>query len=174
MLNHRAILSSMDAYADGSLPDAQRADVTAHLQTCAECGESLRQIQRLDHVLSDLPAVKPVPFSHFWSRLEPRLPNHAQKRAFVFRPAQLAAGIALAIIASSVGVVALASDGTLPDSPLYSVKYSGRMSSAPSQTLASAPSSISSSPSSASGRRPSCSSAGGMTSPWPRSATSKR
>ncbi len=123
MLNHHAISGSLDAYADGSLPDAQRADLAAHLQTCAECGESLRQIHRLDHVLNDLPAIQPVPFPHFWSRLEARLPNHAQKRAFVFRPARLAAGFALAVIASLVGVVALASDGTMPDSPLYSVKH---------------------------------------------------
>jgi hypothetical protein len=123
MLNHHAILSSLDAYADSSLPAAQRAEVAAHLQTCGECGESLRQIRRLDHVLNDLPAIQPVPFSHFWSRLEPRLPNHAQKRASVFRPGRLAAGFALAVIASLVGVVALASDGTMPDSPLYSVKH---------------------------------------------------
>lgn len=123
MLNHHAILGSLDAYADGSLPDSQRADVAAHLQTCAECGENLRQIHRLDHVLNDLPAIQPVPFSHFWSRLEPRLPNHAHKRAFVLRPARLAAGFALAMIASLVGVVALASDGTMPDSPLYPVKH---------------------------------------------------
>jgi hypothetical protein len=123
MLNHHGILGSLDAYADGTLTDSQRADVATHLQTCAECGESLRQIHRLDGVLNDLPAIQPVAFRHFWSNLEPRLPNNAQKRAFVFRPARLAAGFALAMIASLVGVVALASDGTMPDSPLYSVKH---------------------------------------------------
>lgn len=123
MLNHHAIHGSLGAYADDTLPVAQRADVAAHLQACAECGESLRQIRRLDHVLNDLPAIQPVPFSHFWSRLEPRLPSHALKRTLVFRPSRLAAGFALAVIASLVGVVALASDGTMPDSPLYSVKH---------------------------------------------------
>jgi hypothetical protein len=123
MLNHHATLGSLDAYADGSLPYGERADVAAHLQTCAECGESLLQIHRLDHVLDDLPAIKPVPFPHFWSRLEPRLPSHAQNRAPWFGPRRLAAGLALAMITSLLGVVALASDGTMPDSPLYAVKH---------------------------------------------------
>jgi len=123
MLNHHAILSSLDAYADSSLPAAQRADVAAHLQTCGQCGESLRQILRLDQVMNDLPPIAGVPFGRFWSKLEPRLPSHPQKRALRFRPARLATGFALAMIASLVGAVALASDGTMPDSPLYSVKH---------------------------------------------------
>jgi hypothetical protein len=64
-----------------------------------------------------------VPFSRFWSKLEPRLPNHAKKRAPLFQPARVAAAFALAVLASLVGVVALASDGVLPDSPLYAVKH---------------------------------------------------
>jgi hypothetical protein len=123
MLSHKAVLGSLDAYADGTLPGSQRAGVAAHLQTCAECGESLRKIHRLDQMLDDMPPMPAVPFARFWSRLEPRLPGQAQKRAPVFRPARLAAGFALAVLASLVGVVALASDGTLPDSPLYSVKH---------------------------------------------------
>jgi hypothetical protein len=123
MLSHKAITGSLDAYADGTLPDSQRADVAAHLQTCTVCGESLRQIHRLDQVLKDLPPMAAVPFARFWSKLEPRLPSHAQKRAPLFRPGRLAAGFALAALASLVGVVALASDGVMPDSPLYSVKH---------------------------------------------------
>jgi hypothetical protein len=123
MLSHKAILGSLDAYSDGTLPDSQRAGVAAHLQTCAECGESLRQIHRLDQVLNDLPPMQPVPFARFWSKLEPRLPNHVQKRAPFFGPARLGAAFALAVLASLVGVVALASDGVMPDSPLYSVKH---------------------------------------------------
>jgi hypothetical protein len=123
MLSHTAIAGSLDAYADGTLPDSQRADVAAHLQTCTVCGESLRQIHRLDEVLNDLPPMAAVPFARFWSKLEPRLPSHAQKRAPLFRPGRLAAGFALAALASLVGVVALASDGVMPDSPLYSVKH---------------------------------------------------
>jgi len=123
MLSHHAVLSSLDAYADGTLPDSERATVAAHLRSCAECGASLRQIQRLDRVLNDLPPMQPVPFARFWSQLEPRLPNHAQKRAPLFRPTRVAAGFALAVCASLVGIVALASDDTMPDSLLYPVKH---------------------------------------------------
>lgn len=123
MLSHKAIVGSLEAYADGSLPDSRRADVAAHLQTCTECGESLRQIHRLDQVLTDLPPMAAVPFARFWSQLEPRLPSHAQKPSPLFRPGRLAAGFALAALASLVGVVALASDGVMPDSPLYPVKH---------------------------------------------------
>lgn len=123
MLSHKSISGSLDAYSDGTLPDSQRAAVAAHLQTCAECGESLRQIKRLEQVLNDVPPMPAVPFARFWSKLELRVPSHVQKRAPFFRPARLAAGFALAVLASLVGVVALASDGVLPDSPLYSVKH---------------------------------------------------
>lgn len=123
MLSHKAVLGSLDAYADGSLPDAQRTRVAAHLEICPECREDLRQIHRLDYVLMDLPAIPSVPFSRFWSTLEPRLPGHARERAPLFRPARLAAGFALAVLASLVGVVALASDDVMPDSPLYGVKH---------------------------------------------------
>jgi hypothetical protein len=116
-------LGSLDAFADGTLPDVQRAAVAAHLQTCNQCQESLRQTHRLDYVLTDLPAIPAVPFSKFWSGLEPRLPGHAGKRTPWFRPARLAGGFALAVLASLVGVVALASDEVMPDSPLYAVKH---------------------------------------------------
>lgn len=123
MLSHKSVLGSLDAYADGTLPDPERARVAAHLQTCAECRGSLRQIHRLEHVLNELPAARPIPFSRFWSTLEPRLATHGRQRAPLFRPARLAAGFALAVAASLVGVVALASDRVMPDSPLYPVKH---------------------------------------------------
>lgn len=123
MLKHKAVRGSLDSYADGTLPESQRAGVAEHLQTCAECSESLRQIRRLDQVLNDLPQMQAVPFARFWSNLEPRLPTHVRRHAPFFRPARLAVSFAIAVLASLVGVVALASDGTLPDSPLYSVKH---------------------------------------------------
>src|ERR1700704_1676832 len=123
MVSHEVVLGSLDAYADGSLPDAQRARIAAHLETCTECRESLRQIHGFDHILTDLPAIPSVPFSQFWSSLEPPLLGHTPTRPPLFRPAQLAAGFALAVLASLVGVVALASDGVMPDSPLYAVKH---------------------------------------------------
>jgi hypothetical protein len=123
MVSHKAVAGSLDAYADGTLPEDERGKIAAHLRTCAECGASLREIHQLHDILNDLPEIPVVPFARFWSKLEPRLPGRVQKRAPLFRPARLAAGFALAILASLVGVVALASDSVMPDNPLYSVKH---------------------------------------------------
>jgi hypothetical protein len=123
MLSHQSIHRSLDAYVDGTLPDSQRAEVDAHLRTCAECGKSVQEIRRLDLVLDDLSLAPSIPFPRFWSKLQDRLPNHVEKRAPFSRPGRVAAAIALAVFASLVGVVALASDGVMPDSPLYSVKH---------------------------------------------------
>src|SRR3981189_1294634 len=122
MVSHAVVLGSLDAYADGSLPDAQRAGIAAHLETCTECRESLRQIHGFDHILTDLPAIPSVPFSQFGSSLEPRLLGHAPTRPPLFRPARLAAGFALAVLASLVGVVGPASGCVMPHSPLYRVQ----------------------------------------------------
>jgi hypothetical protein len=123
-MSHKAILGALDAFADGSLPASQRALVAAHLETCSPCRESLRQVRRFDHVLTELPPMPSVPFSRFWSSLEPRLSGHAAPtRAPRLRPSRVAAGFALAVLASLVGVVALASDSVMPDSPLYAVKH---------------------------------------------------
>jgi anti-sigma factor RsiW len=121
MLAHRSS-DTLYGYADGTLPDRQRAQIDAHLRVCGTCRRTVHEIRRLDSVLQDFPAAPNLPFPRFWSRLEGRLPSRAEKRLNFFRARQLAAGLALAIVASVVGVVALASDETMPDSPLYSVK----------------------------------------------------
>src|ERR1700737_666396 len=122
VLAHRSS-DTLYAYSDGSLPDSQRPDVDAHLRICAACRQSMQEIQRLDLLLQDFPAAPAIPFPRFWSKLEARLPDRQKARIGFFRPRQLAAGFALAVVASLVGVVALASDQTMPDSPLYSVKH---------------------------------------------------
>jgi hypothetical protein len=112
------------AYSDGSLPKSQRPRVEVHLRVCAACLREVHEIQRLDLLLQDFPPAPHLAFPRFWSRLEARLPNLSEKRFALGRlRRQLAAGFALAILASLVGVVALASDETLPDSPLYAVKH---------------------------------------------------
>jgi hypothetical protein len=122
VLAHRSS-DTLYAYSDGSLPDSQRPEVDAHLKVCTACQDRVQEIQRLDLLLKDFPPAPAIAFPRFWSKLEGRLPNRAEKRSPFFRPRQLAAGFALAIVASLVGVVALASDETMPDSPLYSVKH---------------------------------------------------
>ena len=123
MLSHQSAYRSLDAYVDGTLADSQRAEVGAHLRTCAECGKSVEEMHRIDLVLDDLSLAPPIPFRRFWSGLQERLPNHAEKRAPFYQPGRVATAFALAILASLVGVVALASDAVMPDSPLYSVKH---------------------------------------------------
>lgn len=122
-LSHQTINRSLDAYVDGTLPDSRRAEVDAHLRICAECAKSLRQIHRLELVLDNLPPGPSVLFPHFWAKLEERLPNHVEKRAPIFRPGRVAAAFALAVLASLLGTVALASDAVMPDNPLYAVKH---------------------------------------------------
>jgi len=122
VLAHRSS-DTLCSYSDGSLPERQRADVDKHLRVCAACRQTVNEMRRLELVLQDFPPAPSVPFPRFWSRLEARLPNPSDERIAFVRPRLLAAGLALAIGASLVGVVALASDETLPDSPLYSVKH---------------------------------------------------
>ena len=122
-MSHQSVYRSLDAYVDGRLPDSQRAEVDAHLGTCADCGKTVEEMHRIDLVLDDLPLAPPIPFPRFWSKLQERLPNHAEKRAPFYQPGRVAAAFALAILASLLGVVALASDAVMPDSPLYSVKH---------------------------------------------------
>lgn len=122
VVSHQS-LEVLQAYADGRLPEPSRAQVDTHLQSCEQCGVTLRQLHRLDRVLDDLPEAPYVPFPQFWSRLHPRIAQKPQPRLRVSRPARLAAGVALAALASLVGVVALASDEVMPDNPLYPVKH---------------------------------------------------
>ncbi len=122
MLSHRSVHDSLEAYADGSLPARMREQVDAHLRGCAECGKAMIKSQRLELALQDLPAAPAVPFPRFWSALREKLtvPKQRQMRVVVVR--RLFAGLALAALASTVGIVALASDDVLPDNPLYRVK----------------------------------------------------
>ena len=122
VLAHRSS-ETLYAFVDGSLPQRLRADVDAHLRGCATCRQAAQEIQDLERVLADFPPAPTVAFARFWARLEAHLPNPSARRVAFFRPRQLAAGFALAITVSLVGVVALASDDTLPDSPLYSVMH---------------------------------------------------
>jgi hypothetical protein len=122
-MTHGAIAKSLDAYVDGTLPLVQRAELDAHLRACMQCGESLQQVHRLELILDDLPSPPEVPFPRFWSKLEERLSNRVEKRAPLFRPGRMAAAFALAVLASLIGVVALASDAVMPDSALYPVKH---------------------------------------------------
>ncbi len=122
MLSHRSVHDSLEAYADGSMPARMRDQVDAHLRGCAECGKAMIKSQRLELALQDLPAAPAMPFPRFWSALREKLPVPKQRQLRVVAVRRLVAGLALAALASTVGIVALASDDVLPDNPLYRVK----------------------------------------------------
>jgi hypothetical protein len=74
---HQRIIDLLSAYHDGELSTAQRAQVEAHLQTCAPCREQLAQLQALSSLLAAY-SVEVGSTEEFWERLQPRLP--ARKR----------------------------------------------------------------------------------------------
>jgi hypothetical protein len=74
---HRQIIDLLSAYHDGELPAAQRAQVEAHLRTCAACWEQLAQLQTLSALLGTY-SVEVGATEEFWKRLEPRLPVRKQ------------------------------------------------------------------------------------------------
>jgi anti-sigma factor RsiW len=49
----------LDAYHDGELSPAERADVEAHLRDCPSCAAELAAIRRMSAALADAPAREP-------------------------------------------------------------------------------------------------------------------
>lgn len=74
---HQQIIDLLSAYHDGELSTNQRAQVEAHLRTCAACREQLAQLQALSALLTAYP-VEVGAMEEFWKRLEPRLPTRAR------------------------------------------------------------------------------------------------
>lgn len=54
-------LEDLVAFLDGALPDAERAQVDAHLAGCGACKDELRRLQRAAALLTRLPAQEPSP-----------------------------------------------------------------------------------------------------------------
>ena len=52
---------SLSAYADGRCPEAERAELAAHLKSCEGCGAALRWIQAMKEGLAGAAAVSPPP-----------------------------------------------------------------------------------------------------------------
>jgi hypothetical protein len=122
MRSHSVSRELLAARAAGTLPDSSREAVDAHVQTCTDCARTLQQLQRLQVVLRDLPPAPAVPFDRVWSKLEPALPRRLPQRVLAIAPRRLALAFALVVVASLSGIMAFASDATLPDSALYGVK----------------------------------------------------
>jgi hypothetical protein len=76
------IRTELVAYHDGELPEQDRVQIAAHLSTCPTCSQEVRQLARLDKMLS---ALEPIPLSPefastFWRRLEQEKPEPEESR----------------------------------------------------------------------------------------------
>jgi len=83
---HQQIIDLLSAYHDEELSAAQRAQVEAHLRTCAACREQLAQVQALSTLLTAY-SIEVGSTKEFWKRLAPRLP--ARKRITSPAPARM-------------------------------------------------------------------------------------
>jgi putative zinc finger protein len=113
----------LDAYARGSLPPAEAAEVEAHLDQCALCSAYLEKLESPLAAAADLP--KAVPPQHdLWPGIAARLAPRGRGRFSV--PGWLLAAAAVLLIALSSATTALllrpphGRTATLPDpvSPL--------------------------------------------------------
>ncbi len=71
----------LSAYLDGALDSEQSATLTKHLETCADCRQTLDDWQRLREQLRTLPV--PPPDAGMWRRVMHRAMRRAPVRRFV-------------------------------------------------------------------------------------------
>ena len=87
----------LSEYLDGDLADHEKAALEDHLDTCAECGETLAGLRRVmmrARSLEDRP-----PSGDLWSGIAARIGAGPRRRRITFSiPQLLAAGIALAVL----------------------------------------------------------------------------
>jgi len=96
------------AYHDGELDDTRRAQLEAHLSTCALCQRELTALQSLRGVLDvdRLPGGALASQAAFWRKLEPRLPDRAP---VTLSPVRWLPGISLLLASGLVQFGAAAS-----------------------------------------------------------------
>jgi negative regulator of sigma E activity len=60
------------AYCDGEVPEPDREQIAAHLQTCVTCAHEEAQIAQMTRLLATMERIEPSPdfASNFWQRLE--------------------------------------------------------------------------------------------------------
>ena len=120
ILAHRWIRTSLPGYVDGTLDAASRARVALHLSACSECLARITELRRLEALLiNDAPTPDPS-FTSIWLPLRDRVRVSTQKPAKRM-VARVGLALALAALASSVGVIAFAIEGgriVIPALPL--------------------------------------------------------
>jgi anti-sigma factor RsiW len=110
-----AVRVELPAYARRQLGSAESALVERHLAECRDCGEELRQLERLESLLgAHWPTVRPSPdlLSRFANRLAAEVASEADSRRFgslswLLRPwlVPLAAAAALAAVVAGRSLV---------------------------------------------------------------------
>jgi len=93
------------AYLEGSLPEARRREVEAHLQACSRCAEELAAMRRLVDDLHALPAVPPP--AHMAASVRAQLKARPQPRPLCWRWPVLAGGLAASALTALLLVVLL-------------------------------------------------------------------
>lgn len=107
ILAHRSIRVSLPGYVDGTLDAAGRARVALHLSACSECLARITELRRLEALLIDDSPTPDPSFTNIWLPLRDRVRAARQKPAKRM-VARVGLALALAALASSVGVIALA------------------------------------------------------------------
>ena len=72
MTTCNAIKEELVAYRDGELPEQDREQIAAHLQTCTECAREEAQLAQVEQLFSQMERLTPSPnfAATFWKRLE--------------------------------------------------------------------------------------------------------
>lgn len=103
------IRDSIGPWLDCELNGSSVEEVRVHLESCPECREERRQLEKLKASLSELLAAPPpdVPFDGFWSAVERRIARRAWYEDFLDWVRELAAPPRLAWAVPAVIVLLL-------------------------------------------------------------------
>ncbi len=88
----------LTAYMDGELPEARRAEVAAHLGTCADCQRTEALLRRAVASLAELPEFKPSADTRraVLAKVEALPPPLKERLLALLRPAVLVPSLGLA------------------------------------------------------------------------------
>lgn len=103
--------TTLDAFADGSLPAAERAGIARHLADCSECRREVDQLRSLLAAARGLPRdIAPPP--HLWAGIEARL-GPVEKAGPVQQPGRRFTGSFRVVLAAAAALILMVSGGML-------------------------------------------------------------
>lgn len=117
MIDCESAILRLDDYVDGSLVADEKAEVEAHLATCAACRAELESLRALLARATSLPRTMPPP-ARVWTAIESEIQTRRAPLAFPARsrfsvPLLAAAAVVLMLLSS--GVTALLLRRATPD-----------------------------------------------------------